>query len=168
MLHLDVCKWCSSNIEQSCLHAIIRSCICQNHVTIALHNRMWNELHGGSWINNWNFFDRVGTWALKFLEDHKSEKMTCLFIRMVHQLVILESICSAQNQWSKILFHENYVSTWKTFELEFNANSMKNVVNTWTWSDSEDDMNKCISESKKYFSRPWKWQDEWVDGGIRA
>ena len=50
--------------------------------------------------------------------------------------MILEPIWVIQHV--KILFIENYVLE---LGLEFAAYSMKRVVATWTWSDSEDDLN---------------------------
>ena len=46
----------------------VRHCQCLPVGTaFSFWNRMWTKPHGGSWINIWNFFDRVGTWILRFI-----------------------------------------------------------------------------------------------------
>ena len=125
-----------------------------NTPAFSFWNRMWIKPHGGSWINIWNFFDRVGTWILRFINlkndvfvyPHGSS--TC--DSRVH-LPNFKNLDPARQDCSKKI----------AFEYDFCAYSMKKVENTWTSSDSEDALNNT-------FRWPWKWPDGRVDGRIRA
>ena len=123
---------------------------------------MWIELRGGSCINNWNFFDLVATWILRFsIWESEIWKMTCLFIRMVHQLMILEPIWTSH--WSNT---SRFVSRTLRcrFEASFDANSMKNVLKPvfaleledflkWFWRYLE------LQHHQITFHRQRKWLD---------